>query len=152
NSEPSRLPDIEEPAVPAVARLAGAYIQAEVVDPNVSTAGNVGDIDVVEETPAAAPQGTATKYDQFVIKTIAPEAALDLIVGVPKILVLKSIPRRIRVEDAENGIAMYTLLSDRELSVVGKKPGRTVLNLWFEDSSDLAGEKVLSYRVHVFGD
>ena len=49
-------------------------------------------------------------------------------------------------------MASYTIITDKELSVVGKKPGRTVLNLWFVDPKDAAKTLVFSYLVRVFAD
>ena len=54
--------------------------------------------------------------------------------------------------DDKAGIASYTVITEKELSIVGKKPGRTVLNLWFVDPKDAAKERVLSYLVQVFPD
>ena len=86
------------------------------------------------------------------MKTIQPEAVIDLIVGLPKILVFKSAQAGQMDGDEKGGVAAYTVITDKELSVVGKKPGRTVLNLWFTDPKDITKEFVFSYLVHVFAD
>jgi hypothetical protein len=86
-------------------------------------------------------------YDRFLVTTIRPETTLDVVIGLPQILVLKDAPRRIQMEG--NGIAAYTVISDKELSIVGKKPGRTVLNLWFADPEDAARDRVVSCLVQV---
>ncbi len=46
--------------------------------------------------------------------------------------------------DEKGGVAAYTVITDKELSVVGKKPGRTVLNLWFTDPKDATKAFVLA--------
>jgi pilus assembly protein CpaC len=93
-------------------------------------------------------------YEQFVIKTIEPEATLDLVVGLPKILVFKDPPKRVQMDgDEKSPVAGYTVITEREISVVGKRPGRTVLNLWFPtDPKDPTKLRVLSYLVRVSPD
>jgi hypothetical protein len=89
----------------------------------------------------------ARDRDNFLVATVRPETTLDLVVGLPQILVLKDAPKRIQMEG--NGIAAYTVITAKELSIVGKKPGRTVLNLWFADPKDVASDRVVSCLVQV---
>ncbi len=49
----------------------------------------------------------------------------------------------------KDGIASYTVITDKELSVVGKKPGQAVLNLWFANPKGPAHDTVLSLLVLV---
>jgi hypothetical protein len=84
------------------------------------------------------------------VTTVRPETTLDLVVGLPQILVLKDVPSRIQMEG--NGIATYTVITAKELSIVGRKPGRTVLNLWFADPADASRDKVVSCLVRVRDD
>jgi pilus assembly protein CpaC len=107
-----------------------------------------GQFDQVPPSQIVPPGGK--DYSQFVVKIIRPEATLDLIVGLPQILVFKDAPKRIQMEG--DGIAAYTVITEKELSIRGKKPGRTVLNLWFADPKDAAKDRVLSYLVQVYVD
>jgi pilus assembly protein CpaC len=92
------------------------------------------------------------KFAEFVERTIDPENVLDLVVGLPRVLVFKTPPSRVQMGEEEGGVAAYKLLSETELSVTGKKPGRTVLNLWFADPKDKVRPRVLSYLVRVRAD
>ena len=57
-----------------------------------------------------------------------------MVVGRAKVIVLREKPRRIYVPD-EN-VAGFQIVTDQEFAVVGKKAGRTVLDLWFPDPRD----------------
>jgi hypothetical protein len=109
------------------------------------------------KSPPTQPQMVAPKhYAQFVVNIIQPEATLDLTVGLPKILVLDRAPKRVRMERDEKGVvggvATVTVISKKELSILGRRPGRTVLNLWFADPKDPTKETILSYLVQVAPD
>ena len=76
-----------------------------------------------------------------------------MIVGRAKVIVLREKPRRIYAPD-EN-IANFQVVTDQELAIVGKKPGTTVLNLWFPDPRDPNNpqrDRTLSYSVVVQSD
>ena len=99
------------------------------------------------------PHPTAEKLQdvrQFVEKTIDPEFTLDLIVGRPRLMILKDTPKRVQIGDEE--VATYELITDRELSVVGVDVGTTVLNLWFADPQDPRRDRIISYLVRVLPD
>jgi hypothetical protein len=149
----STLPHIQAPSPPDFAQLVATFVEPEDVSMSPVSVRTPAPAQV---EPCPLPQmlpAVGKDYEQFVVKTIVPEAELDLIVGLPKILVFKNAPKRIRLEgDARVAVAAYTIITGKELSVVGKKPGRTVLNLWFADPNDPAKEKVLSYLVQVFAD
>ena len=62
-------------------------------------------------------------------------------------------PRRIYAPD-EN-VAGFQIVTDQEFAIVGKKPGTTVLNLWFPDPRDPNNpqkDRTLSYMVVVLPD
>jgi pilus assembly protein CpaC len=99
------------------------------------------------EPPAPTP-ATRQLFDRFVERTVDPQNRLDLIVGHPRILVFAATPRRIYLPDEE--IAAYQVISDTEISLVGLKPGTTVLNIWVADpEAKPRGERILSYLVTV---
>jgi pilus assembly protein CpaC len=81
-----------------------------------------------------------------------PKYTIDLIEGQPRLWYLSDVPFRIQV--ANEAIANYTIIGDtpRELSLLGRRPGITVINLWFGDRADLSKQTVLSYRVNVLPD
>jgi pilus assembly protein CpaC len=87
------------------------------------------------------------QYERFFQGTIDPENTLDLIVGRPRILVFKESPKRIYQPDEE--ILSHQLISETEISLVGKQPGRTVINFWVTDPQAPKGERVLSYLVNI---
>ena len=92
-------------------------------------------------------QRVKDQYERFVQGTIDPENTLDLIVGRPRILVFKESPKRIYQPDEE--ILSHQLISETEISLVGKQPGRTVINFWVTDPQAAKGERVLSYLINI---
>ncbi len=98
------------------------------------------------EPPAPTP-ATQQLYGRFLQRTIDPENRLDLIVGHPRILVFAATPKRIYLPDEQ--IAVHQVISDTEISLLGLKPGTTVLNIWVADPAAPKGERVLSYLVTV---
>jgi len=96
---------------------------------------------------------TPKSYAQFVEKTVDPQAEIDLILGRPRLLVFKEAPRRLQIGgDAKNEIADYVIITEKEISLLGKAVGNTVLNLWFTDPKDANKQVILSYLVRVFPD
>jgi pilus assembly protein CpaC len=92
-------------------------------------------------------------YGQFVAREIAPENTIQVVVGRAKVIVLREKPRRIYAPD-EN-VAGIQIVTDQEVSIVGKKQGTTVLNLWFPDPQDPNNQqrdRVLSYLIVVLND
>jgi pilus assembly protein CpaC len=103
--------------------------------------------------PGRTPQVSAEtqkKIDRFVDAQLDTEASLNLAIGRPRLLVFKQVPFRVQI--ADDTIANYTLLTDRELSVVGRKLGTTVLNLWFTDPQDPKKQEIISYLLIVLPD
>ena len=93
------------------------------------------------------------EYGQFVEREITPENTIHVVVGRAKVIVLRERPRRIYIPD-EN-VAGFQVVTDQELAIVGKKPGTTVLDLWFADSRDPNNpqkDRTLSYMVVVMSD
>ena len=74
-------------------------------------------------------------------------------VGRAKVIVLREKPRRIYIPDET--VAGFQIVTDQQFAVVGKKIGRTVLNLWFPDPrnpNDPNKDRTLSYLVVVLPD
>src|SRR5438105_516367 len=68
----------------------------------------------------------------------------------PRLLILKATPKLVQIEsDEKNPVATTLLLTDRELSIRGKRVGTAVLTLRFPDPADATKEKILSYLVRV---
>ena len=103
-------------------------------------------------TPEPTPE-IKREYGQFVEREIVPENTIQVVVGRAKVIVLREKPRRIYVPD-EN-VAGFQIVTDEEFAVVGKKAGRTVLNLWFPDPrnpNNPQKDRTLSYLVVVLPD
>ena len=49
--------------------------------------------------------------------------------------------------DDRNSPATFEVTNQRELSLLGRKVGRTVLNLWFADPSSPGRQRIVSYAV-----
>jgi pilus assembly protein CpaC len=98
--------------------------------------------------PPAPTEATRQLYGKFVERTVDPQSRLDLIVGHPRIFVFAETPKRIYLPDEQ--VAAYQIISDTEISLVGLRPGTTVLNVWVADpDAKPKGERILSYLVTV---
>jgi pilus assembly protein CpaC len=93
---------------------------------------------------------TQEKYKGLIQEVVDPDNTLDLVRGRPRLLILKESPKRVQIGD--DTIADYTLITERELSVVGKEVGTTVLNIWFQDPRDPNKQIILSYLLRVIPD
>ena len=100
-------------------------------------------------TPQLSEQ-TKKKLDMFIDAQLDTEATLNMAIGRPQLLVFKQVPFRIQIADEET--ATYTLITERELSIVGKKLGSTVLNLWFTDPQNAQKQEIISYLVTISPD
>lgn len=91
-------------------------------------------------------------FRQFVEGVVDPRNTLDLIEGRARLLLLKATPIRTQIGDP--AIASFRVLEPKgtQITVIGVRPGITVLNLWFTDPDNKDKEKVLSYLVRVLPD
>jgi len=106
------------------------------------------------------PVGTTpipTKEDKqqeakYVDRLVDPKFVIELVEGRPRLMYLKEVAFRIQVGD-EN-IMTYNIIGQtpRELSLLGRRVGTTVMNLWFGDRDDLSKQTVLSYQVNIVPD
>jgi pilus assembly protein CpaC len=103
----------------------------------------------IGKAPQPTPE-TLEKYGKYVKELIDPAVTLDLISGQTRLMVLKENPKRVQI--ADESVACYTLLTPKEISLLGKNVGVTILNLWFVDPKDSTREQVLTYYVRVFPD
>ena len=101
-------------------------------------------------TPKPSPE-TLRKFGQYVERVIDPENTLDVIVGRPRVIVLKQNPVRYQLEE-EQIARVVPLIENRQLSVTGLRVGTTILNLWFGDPNDPERQTVLSYLLRVLPD
>jgi pilus assembly protein CpaC len=90
--------------------------------------------------------------NKYVDRFIDPAYTLELVEGRPRLMYLKDVPFRIQVGDET--LLTYTIIGQtpRELSLLGRRSGVTVLNLWFGDREDLAKQTVISYQVNILPD
>jgi len=94
---------------------------------------------------------TLKKFSQYVERVIDPENTLDVIIGRPRVIVLKQIPVRTQLEE-EQIARVIQLFENRQLSITGLRIGTTILNLWFGDPNNPEGQTVLSYLLRVLPD
>jgi pilus assembly protein CpaC len=90
------------------------------------------------------------KFNKYIDRTIDVENTLDITQGRPRLLLLKRAPFRIQI--ADQSVADYLLITERELSLSGHKTGTTTLNLWFQDPDQPGQQEVLSYLLRVIPD
>jgi hypothetical protein len=89
--------------------------------------------------PSATPPSPEVlkEFSQFVQGTVDATNTLDLVVGRPRLLVLKEPPKRVQTDAEErNAILSFTLVTDREISLIGRRVGTAVLYLLFPDPKD----------------
>jgi pilus assembly protein CpaC len=103
----------------------------------------------------STPKPTRQQLDEerrFVAGVVDPQNTLDLIVGRPRVILLKATPTRTQV--ADESVATFRVLEPdaKQMTVIGAKPGITVLNLWFQEPAAKDKEKILSYMVRVLPD
>ena len=129
NAQGVPQPGVAPSATSPLSEPARAYQGASPFDPTqfrLPTLGLPPGLGTPEPTPEVKKE-----YGQFVEREIAPENTIQVVVGRAKVIVLREKPRRIYIPD-EN-VAGFQIVTDQEFAVVGKKTGRTVLNLWFPD-------------------
>ncbi len=112
--------------------------------------------------PAAGPppqlgpvpsEQTAREYARYVDGAIAPENTLRVVVGRAVVLVTQVRPRRVYIPNED--MAAVQIVTDQQIAIVGKKEGRTTLDLWFPDPrepNNPAKDRALSYLVVVLRD
>ena len=104
-------------------------------------------------TPVPTPQ-VLEEQQRFIQEVIDPGNTLDLISGRARLIILKQPPIRTQVVDVS--VAEFNLVDadtkGLQLTILGKRVGTTVLNLWFTDPANKDRERVLSYLVRVFPD
>ncbi len=101
-------------------------------------------------TPPRPSRETLEKYSKFVRKFDDPEVQMELVVGRTRLMELYQVPKRVQI--ADDSIASYTLVSPKDLSLIGRNTGITVLTLWFADPKEPTKETILIYHVNVVPD
>jgi pilus assembly protein CpaC len=109
----------------------------------------IGERGPLGSTPVPTPDDLK-EFGQFIEGVVDPRNTLDVIEGRTRLILLKSTPTQTQI--ADESIAAFNLLGQRQLTVLGKKVGTTVLTLWFPDPVDKTKEKILSYLVRVLPD
>jgi pilus assembly protein CpaC len=92
-------------------------------------------------------------YAQFADGQITPKDTIEVVVGRAVVKVLSAKPRRIFMPNED--YAIYQVVTDQQIAIVGKKGGRTVLDLWFPDPNnpnDPSKDRALSYMIVVLPD
>jgi pilus assembly protein CpaC len=137
---PERVPQVQAPNLDAVPGFGPDQIRLPLM----------GDANrPIGTTPQPTPE-KLEEYRQFVERSVEPEVTLDVVQHQPRLLIFKQSP--IRVQIADETIADYVLITDREFSITGKQIGQTLLNFWFRDPQNAQQTKILSYLVKVFPD
>ncbi len=148
----TNVPEIIRPGAAAPAGEQPPVTQAEPAPENRF----LGLLPAAGPPPAIGPvpsQPAAREYDRFVEGAIFPDNTLKVIVGRAVVIVTREKPRRVYIPNED--FATAQIITDRQVAVVGKKEGRTTLDLWFPDPSDPnnpAKDKALSYLVVVLRD
>jgi pilus assembly protein CpaC len=106
------------------------------------------------------PVGTtpiATKEQQQLLNKytgamIDPAYVIEMVENRSRLWSLKEVPFRIQI--ADENIMTYNLpgQSPREMLLLGRRVGTTVMTLWFGDRQDLSKQTVLSFQINVLPD
>lgn len=86
---------------------------------------------------------------------IHPEMGIDLIVGIPRLVILRDRLERMQIGGGDEHNCPVTVVempNHCELTLLGRRVGRTVLNLWFIDPAVVGGQRVISYVIRVLPD
>jgi len=87
---------------------------------------------------------------EFIDKVVDPKYTLDLIEGRARLILMKDVPTQVQLGDPT--VATYNQIQPKQLTIVGRRAGTTVLNIWFADPKAKGEEKVLSYLLRVLPD
>jgi pilus assembly protein CpaC len=103
---------------------------------------------VVELPMQISPRSGSSTYMENVV---VPEFELVLTVGVPRLVFLKQNVERAQIGggDEKNSPAVLGITNNRELTLLGRKVGRTILNLWFADPYVSGRYRIVSYHVKI---
>ncbi|HVK12249.1 MAG TPA: pilus assembly protein N-terminal domain-containing protein, partial [Gemmataceae bacterium] len=139
---PKVLPPMTPADLPAPAGVPG-------FGPGRDRLSRMGDKGALGSTPKPTPEDLK-EFGQFIDGVIDPRNTLDVIEGRTRLILLKQTPTQTQIGD--DGIAAFNLLGQKQITLLGKKVGTTVLTLWFPDPVDKTKEKILSYLVRVLPD
>ncbi len=148
--------------LPAEAQVRGAAPEttwqqaAPLVPPQAKATLSLQAADHSAVVPAAqpvqlpAPRVLEEKPSPFVERTADPQQTIDVIVGIPKLLILKQAPKTIKItgDDAKAILDMLPL-GPRELALTGKQVGLVGLNVFFPDPKDPTQEQIATFLIRV---
>jgi pilus assembly protein CpaC len=133
------------PAVPALPVQPDPFAPDQVRLPSLPEAGTP-----LGRTPVPN-QETRDTFGRYIDRVIDPENTFDAIVGRPRVMVLKQVPVRFQLEQ-EDIARVLPFFENKQLSITGMRTGSTILNLWFGEPNDPAGQTVLSFLLRVLPD
>jgi pilus assembly protein CpaC len=90
------------------------------------------------------------EYEDYIERTVDPENVLNLVIGLPKLMVFKKAPKRVQMGDDQ--VVSLETITPTELSLLGKMVGKTVLNVWVDDLKAPGKQRILSYLLRVSPD
>jgi pilus assembly protein CpaC len=104
--------------------------------------------------PRPATSEAQRQRERFVPQIIDPQQDLNLLVGHPRILMFAdwATQPQVHLYLPDEDIARWDIISDTEIAIVGRRPGTTVLTIWFNDPTTPTGKRVMSFRLRVFED
>jgi pilus assembly protein CpaC len=138
-----KMPQLPPPAVAPPLNAEAPF------GPEQPRMGRLADAPFLGNIPKATEE-ELKEYNQLVDRVIDPGHTFDIIVGRTRLIILKETPSQIQV--ADDSILGQNLLNPKQLTVIGRRIGTTVLTVWFPDPKDRAKDKILSYLVRVLPD
>lgn len=146
---PDKLPELPAP-MPAGDALGQPRLVAPPFGPGQIRMQQLDRRDMLGATPQPTPQ-ELERFNKYVDGVVDPGNTFDLIEGRVRLLLLKQPPTRIQIAD-ESVAEARPLTPPVQVTILGKKVGTTVLNLWFSDPNETNKEKILSYLIRVLPD
>jgi pilus assembly protein CpaC len=101
--------------------------------------------------PTACPSPTDSQLNkQFLGGVVDPKETITLFKGRTRLWNLEKVPKRVQIGDDK--IVDYTMITPKQISLLGLEYGNTVLNLWFADPADKAREISIGVLIRVVPD
>ena len=135
---PKVLPPVKGVELPPPAGIPG-------FGPGKDRLSRMGEKGALGSTPKPTPEDLK-EFGQFIDGVIDPRNTLDVIEGQTRLILLKQTPTQTQI--ADDTIATFNLLGQKQITLLGKKVGTTVLTLWFL-TRWTRRRKNLSYLVRV---
>ncbi len=138
-AQPEKVPPIKIETGPVPKILTSPF------GPNLPRTSALGN--VIGGTPPAPTKEDEATRQKYFNAPIDPKFTLDLVIDRARLITLKQ--PAIRIQLANESTAAWNLITNTEITIIGRQVGTTVMNFWFKEGEK---EVVISYLIRVFPD